>query len=135
MILEAIEEMLVRDYKGPTDIQSITWPVALSGLDLISIAKTGSGKTLGFILPGIVHTISQGKRINNEGPSVLVMLPTRELAKQVEEVAIPYCRKMGLKTVCLYGGVSKLPQSQALDRGNTIFESLYIYYMYIHLRR
>jgi hypothetical protein len=51
----------------------------------ISIAKTGSGKTLGFILPAIVHVVSQKKQNSMDGPApaVVVLLPTRELAQQV----------------------------------------------------
>jgi ATP-dependent RNA helicase DDX5/DBP2 len=54
---EEIIDLLCAHYHRPTTIQSISWPVALSGRDMISIAKTGSGKTLGFILPAIVHTL------------------------------------------------------------------------------
>ena len=46
-------------FKNPSSIQAQSWPVALSGRDLIGIAQTGSGKTLSFILPGIVHVMAQ----------------------------------------------------------------------------
>jgi superfamily II DNA/RNA helicase len=72
-----IVDMLERKYETPTVIQSISWPVALEGRDLISIARTGSGKTLGFILPAIAHALKQPKRPPFGGPSGLVMLPTR----------------------------------------------------------
>lgn len=86
---------------------------------MISIAKTGSGKTLGFILPAIVHTIAQVPRRPGDGPSVLVLLPTRELAIQVEEVARGYCQIMNLELTCCYGGASKQPQASQLRRGFT----------------
>jgi len=95
--------------------------VALSGRDMISIARTGSGKTLGFILPGILHIIKQQKRAPREGPIVCVMLPTRELAQQVEEVTKDYARAMGLGLTCLFGGVSKGPQARDLQRGINCF--------------
>lgn len=101
----------------PTVIQGISWPVAMSGRDMISIAKTGSGKTLGFTLPGIIHTMKQAPRSQADGPIVLVMLPTRELAQQVEEVAKSYCKIMNLSLVCCFGGASKHPQANALRRG------------------
>uniref|UniRef100_A0A915DU71 Helicase ATP-binding domain-containing protein n=1 Tax=Ditylenchus dipsaci TaxID=166011 RepID=A0A915DU71_9BILA len=82
-----VKKLLLASYSEPTTIQGISWPLALSGKDIISIAKTGSGKTLGFILPAIVHILNQSKRNYNDGPTVLVLLPTRELAQQVEEVA------------------------------------------------
>ncbi|KAI6203143.1 DNA RNA helicase domain containing protein [Aphelenchoides besseyi] len=112
-----IETLLYKNYQKPTVIQGISWPVALSGRDMISIAKTGSGKTLGFILPAIMHTLSQGRRPPSGGPSVLVMLPTRELAQQVQEVARDYCRAMGLSSTCLFGGASKHGQASDLRRG------------------
>uniref|UniRef100_A0A914HGX1 RNA helicase n=1 Tax=Globodera rostochiensis TaxID=31243 RepID=A0A914HGX1_GLORO len=99
---DPIVHLLSVHYRIPTTIQSISWPVALSGRDLISIAKTGSGKTLGFILPAIVHTMAQPPRRPNEGPAVLVLLPTRELAIQV---------------TCCYGGAPKAGQANDLRKG------------------
>jgi superfamily II DNA/RNA helicase len=115
--LEPIIDLLYTHYQRPTVIQAISWPVALSGRDQISIAKTGSGKTLGFILPAIVHTLSQPKRRPGEGPSVLVLLPTRELAIQVEEVAREYCNSMRLELTCCYGGAPKTNQANDLRKG------------------
>uniref|UniRef100_A0A7E4VHX4 RNA helicase n=1 Tax=Panagrellus redivivus TaxID=6233 RepID=A0A7E4VHX4_PANRE len=112
-----IESMLLGNYKQPTCIQSISWSVAMTGRDMISIARTGSGKTLGFTLPGIMHVLAQPKRGHGEGPTMLVLLPTRELAQQVEEVARPYCQAMNLGITCLFGGASKGPQAGALKRG------------------
>ncbi|KAI3422405.1 putative ATP-dependent RNA helicase ddx5, variant 2 [Globodera pallida] len=114
---DPIVHLLSVHYRIPTTIQSISWPVALSGRDLISIAKTGSGKTLGFILPAIVHTLAQPPRRPNEGPAVLVLLPTRELAIQVEEVAREYCRLMKLEATCCYGGAPKAGQANDLRKG------------------
>uniref|UniRef100_A0A914MRL9 RNA helicase n=1 Tax=Meloidogyne incognita TaxID=6306 RepID=A0A914MRL9_MELIC len=114
---QEIIDLLCAHYHRPTTIQSISWPVALSGRDMISIAKTGSGKTLGFILPAIVHTLNQLPRRPNEGPTVLVLLPTRELAVQVEEVAREYCRIMHLEINCCYGGAAKQGQASDLKRG------------------
>jgi len=68
-------------------------------------------------LPAIVHTINQVKRQANEGPTALVLLPTRELAQQVEEVAREYCNAMGLTICCCYGGASKGPQERQLRSG------------------
>ncbi|KAI6215970.1 RNA helicase [Aphelenchoides besseyi] len=112
-----IESLLYNNYQKPTVIQSISWPTALSGRDMISIAKTGSGKTLGFILPAIMHTLNQGRRPMGAGPSVLVVLPTRELAQQVQEVAREYAGVMGLSSTCIFGGASKVGQSSSLRGG------------------
>ena len=112
-----VEQLLYTNYKQPTVIQAISWPVALSGRDIVSIAKTGSGKTLGFVLPGIMHIMKQHAVQRGEGPIFVCLLPTRELAQQVEEVARDYCRAMKLSITCLFGGAAKGPQASALQRG------------------
>ncbi|KAI1720891.1 DEAD/DEAH box helicase domain-containing protein [Ditylenchus destructor] len=117
---EPITKLLYSNYEKPTPIQSISWPVALSGRDIISIARTGSGKTLGFLLPGIMHTLAQPPKNPGDGPTVLVILPTRELAQQVEEVARDYCKAMHLGLACLFGGAAKGPQANAVQSGADI---------------
>lgn len=112
-----MKSLLYKNYVSPTTIQSISWPVALSGRDMISIAKTGSGKTLGFILPAIMHIKAQPDRASRDGPIVLVLLPTRELAQQVEQVAKEYCFLMRVSLACCFGGASKIPQANDLRRG------------------
>ncbi|WKY09026.1 hypothetical protein Q1695_001854 [Nippostrongylus brasiliensis] len=112
-----LSDLLYGRFQKPTVIQSISWPIAMSGRDIISIAKTGSGKTLAFMLPGLIHTTKQPPRARYEGPSVLVLLPTRELAQQVQEVSIDFCNSLGLKMTCLFGGASKAPQARDLERG------------------
>lgn len=73
-------------------------------------------------MPGIVHTLNnQPKASYGDGPVVLILLPTRELAQQVEDVAKDYCKVMGLSLVCLYGGASKGPQASVLKRGRQAF--------------
>ena len=84
---------------------------------MISIARTGTGKTLGFALPGIFHILEQEQRVHSDGPIALVLAPTRELAQQVESVIGEYCRQMNIKSTCLFGGASKLHQEIALQRG------------------
>ncbi|VDP33577.1 unnamed protein product, partial [Heligmosomoides polygyrus] len=112
-----LSDLLYAKFQKPTVIQSISWPIAMSGRDIVSIAKTGSGKTLAFMLPGLIHTTKQTPRQRNEGASVLVLLPTRELAQQVQEVSVDFCNALGLKMTCLFGGASKGPQARDLERG------------------
>lgn len=69
------------------------------------------------MLPAIVHTINQPPRGHREGPSVLVMLPTRELAQQVQEVSKDFCHALSLKMTCLFGGAAKGGQARDLERG------------------
>lgn len=113
-------EMLraVKNFKKPTPIQASTWPISLSGRDLIGIAETGSGKTLAFTMPALVHI--QAKRLAEgakKGPTVLVVAPTRELAMQSQEQAEAAGKECGVKTVCIYGGVPKDAQKKAIRSG------------------
>ena len=102
-------------FKEPTPIQSQGWPVALSGRDLIGIAQTGSGKTLGFTLPGLIHVNAQPP--GNGGPIALCLCPTRELAQQVMGVCEEFTRAMRIRSVCLYGGASKYQQISQISEG------------------
>ncbi|CAO2203724.1 unnamed protein product [Urochloa humidicola] len=84
--------------------------------DVVAIAKTGSGKTLGYLLPGFMHI----KRLQNStrnGPTVLVLAPTRELATQILDEAVKFGRSARISCTCLYGGAPKGPQLRDLDRG------------------
>ncbi|XP_075034098.1 putative ATP-dependent RNA helicase DDX5 isoform X2 [Mixophyes fleayi] len=113
-----IMEVLKRqNFTDPTPIQSQGWPVALSGLDMVGVAMTGSGKTLSYLLPGIVHINHQPFLQRGDGPILLVLAPTRELAQQVQQVAAEYGRACRLKSTCIYGGAPKGPQIRDLERG------------------
>ncbi|XP_025098190.1 probable ATP-dependent RNA helicase DDX17 isoform X1 [Pomacea canaliculata] len=107
-------------FASPTPIQSQAWPIVMSGRNLVGIAKTGSGKTLGFILPAIVHITNQAHLARGDGPICLVLVPTRELAQQVQEVASEYGRTTQVRSVCVYGGAPKGPQIRDLERGAEI---------------
>jgi ATP-dependent RNA helicase DDX5/DBP2 len=78
-------------FLNPTPIQAQTWPVALQNRDIVAIAKTGSGKTLGYLIPALIHL----RRCQNNpilGPTVLVLAPTRELASQIQDEAVKFGR-------------------------------------------
>ena len=75
------------NYKTPTPIQSQAIPVALSGRNIIGMAPTGSGKSVAFLLPMIVHVMDQRELSEGEGPIALVIAPTRELAEQIHREA------------------------------------------------
>ena len=104
-------------FKNPTPIQGQGWPIALSGQDLIGIARTGSGKTLAFALPAIIHIAAQPALNPGEGPIALVLCPTRELAQQVMAVCEEFGNLANLKTACLYGGAPKSQQIRDLQAG------------------
>jgi len=97
-------------FKVPSAIQAQSWPVVLQGRDFIGIAKTGSGKTLAFIIPAIVHTMAQDVLHKGDGPIVLVMAPTRELAVQIEQETQKFAKVCQLSSLCVYGGAPKYDQ-------------------------
>ena len=98
-------------YVEPTPIQARAIPVALAGTDLIGLAETGSGKTASYLLP-ILQRLAGGK-----GLRTLVLAPTRELALQIEAVAVSLNTHTGLRSVCVVGGMSMNAQIQKLRSG------------------
>ena len=105
-------------FSDPTPIQSITWPIAQNGNNLVGVAETGSGKTLSFLLPAMNHIINQkGRSKVKEGPIVLIIAPTRELAVQIHTVANDYAKHLGFRTACLYGGAPRYNQIRELIYG------------------
>lgn len=97
------------NYTIPTPIQRQAIPVALEGKDLVGIAQTGTGKTLAFGIP-LIQRLMQNKGVG------LIVLPTRELALQVEESLKRITDKQNLRLAVLIGGVSMRPQINALNR-------------------
>jgi len=104
------------NFTAPTAIQAQGWPIAMSGSNMVGIAHTGSGKTLAFMLPAVLHVLRQEPIKYGDGPIVLVLAPTRELAQQIEKVASTF-RGVGLRTACIFGGSPKGPQLSQLRRG------------------
>ncbi|XP_067008546.1 uncharacterized protein [Anabrus simplex] len=104
-------------FSSPTAIQSQGWPIALSGKDMVGIAQTGSGKTLAYILPAIVHINNQPPLSRGDGPIVLILAPTRELAQQIQQVATDFGVSSSVRNTCVFGGAPKAPQARDLERG------------------
>uniref|UniRef100_A0A1I8PR06 RNA helicase n=1 Tax=Stomoxys calcitrans TaxID=35570 RepID=A0A1I8PR06_STOCA len=104
-------------YNQPTPIQAQSWPIVMSGNNLVGIAMTGSGKTLAFILPAIVHINNQPPLQRGDGPIALVLAPTRELAQQIQTVANDFGSVTHVRNTCVYGGSSKNRQMQDLQCG------------------
>ena len=114
---EIMQSIRRAGFQKPTPIQSQAWPVILQGIDLIGIAQTGTGKTLSYLMPGFIHIHSQPvSRKQRNGPGMLVLTPTRELALQVEAECSKYLYK-GLKSVCIYGGGNRKGQIQDVTEG------------------
>ena len=112
-----IETIKKAGFKDPTPIQAQGWPMALSGKDMVGIASTGSGKTLAYLLPAIVHINAQEPLKHGDGPVVLIMAPTRELAVQIKAECDLFGSSSKIRNTCLYGGVSKGGQARDLERG------------------
>ncbi|OGC12202.1 hypothetical protein A3K48_07045 [candidate division WOR-1 bacterium RIFOXYA12_FULL_52_29] len=96
-------------FTSPTPIQHKAIPVAVEGKDLVGIAQTGTGKTLAFGIPMI-------QRLATEQGKGLILVPTRELALQVEESLRQFCQAYNVRPVVLIGGASMGQQIQALRR-------------------
>lgn len=79
-----------------------------------------SGKTLGFILPALVHIRNQPKLQRGDGPIALVLAPTRELAQQIQQVVFEFGGPIGVRSTCLFGGAPKFAQLSSLHRGSEI---------------
>ncbi len=105
------------DYMEPTAIQRAAIPAILDGQDVLGIAKTGSGKTAAFVLP-ILQQLEGTLVSSHREPTVLVLVPTRELADQVTQVFRDFMPSLrsGVSCLAVYGGVSINTQMQALRR-------------------
>ncbi len=107
-------------YTTPTPIQAQTVPPALQGCDILGCAQTGTGKTAAFALP-ILNRLGQlDRKAKPNRPFVLVLVPTRELAIQIEHSFATYGRYLRLRRALVYGGVSQVSQVRALNRGADI---------------
>lgn len=101
---DIIKVIKKQKFTKPSPIQCQAWPIIMSGHDLIAIAQTGTGKTLAYILPALIHLLQQPTPRNTRiGPSVLILGPTRELVLQIHDEITKYLYN-NIKVVCVYGG-------------------------------
>ena len=110
-------EVKAQGFTKPTPIQSQGWPMALSGRDVVGIAETGSGKTLTYCLPAIVHINAQPLLGPGDGPIVLILAPTRELAVQIQQEFGKFGSSSRIRNTCVYGGVPRGAQIRDLMNG------------------
>ncbi|KAI0049001.1 DEAD-domain-containing protein [Auriscalpium vulgare] len=104
-------------FPSPTPIQCQAWPMALSGRDVVAIAQTGSGKTISFALPAMLHINAQPLLNPGDGPIALVLAPTRELAVQIQQECTKFGSNSRIRNTAIYGGAPKGPQIRDLQRG------------------
>jgi len=116
--------MNVLEKKGITEpfpVQAQCLPCIMAGRDVIAIAKTGSGKTLGFVLPMLRHILDQPPLAPNEtGPIGLILAPARELAYQIHAVCKGFSKHLNIKSTAVYGGAGVAEQIGDLKRGTHI---------------
>lgn len=118
--MKILSAMKKHGYEKPTPIQAQAIPAIMSGRDLIGIAKTGSGKTIAFLLPMFRHIMDQRPLEESEGPISVIMTPTRELALQITKECKKFSKPLGLRVVCVYGGTGISEQIAELKRGAEI---------------
>ncbi len=105
------------NFKRPTDIQFKSIPPILKGEDVLAIAQTGTGKTAAFAIP-VIHTLHTKKiRRRSDGIKCLIMVPTRELAIQINQVFESIGKHTSIKSFCVFGGVEEGPQIAKLEKG------------------
>jgi ATP-dependent RNA helicase DDX5/DBP2 len=110
-------EIEKQGYEKPTPIQGQCWPIVLSGHNIVGVAQTGSGKTLAYILPAILHINKQPELKRGDGPIVLVLAPTRELAQQIQQVTTEFGYSSYIRNTCIFGGAPRGGQARDLERG------------------
>ncbi len=112
-----LEALRHEGYEHPTPIQTASIPSLLAGRDLLGCAQTGTGKTAAFALPTIQRLTENHVKRQPRKARSLVVAPTRELAMQIDVSFGAYGRKTEIKRACVYGGVGKVPQIKAMERG------------------
>ena len=109
-----LKALSLKGYTDPTPIQQQAIPVVLQQRDLLGCAQTGTGKTAAFAIP-ILQLLYNNKKNAGKAIKTLILTPTRELAIQIGENFVEYGMNTGLKHLVVFGGVSQVPQVQALQ--------------------
>jgi ATP-dependent RNA helicase RhlE len=123
---ELLRAVADQGYTEPTPVQSASIPLVLAGRDLLAGAQTGTGKTAAFVLPMLQRLNAEAARHDDRRAAprrsvrALVLVPTRELALQVEESVRVYGARRPIRSVAIYGGVGFGPQASALRAGAQI---------------
>lgn len=109
-LLNALADL---DFFTPTPIQEQAFPVIMSGVDMVGIAQTGTGKTFAYLLP----ILRQLRFSDQKHPRILIIVPTRELVKQVEEEIEKLTKYMNVRFAGVYGGTNINTQKQLVYNG------------------
>ena len=116
--LQVIQHVL--GFDKPTPIQSQAIPAIMQGRDVIGVAKTGSGKTMAFLLPLFRHIKDQRACTGMHGPIGIIMTPTRELAMQTYDECRRFTKSMGIRVNCVYGGAPIKDHIADMKRGGEV---------------
>ena len=108
------QQLLDSGFPEPTPVQAQGWPLLLSGRNVVAVAETGSGKTLAYALPAIMHVNAQGYLEPGDGPIVVVLAPTRELAIQISDVISRFGKSSKVRCVPIYGGAPRTAQLRSI---------------------
>ncbi|WP_166334326.1 DEAD/DEAH box helicase [Sphingobacterium chungjuense] len=116
-----VKSLTNQQYTNPTAIQQAAIPAILNREDVLGIAKTGSGKTMAYVLPLLMH-LQDNVGVKNRHANMLILVPTRELAEQVNTVFKTFSPALThpVKTVAVYGGVSINPQMMGMQGVNVL---------------
>ncbi|MDC7225233.1 MAG: DEAD/DEAH box helicase [Spirochaetales bacterium] len=111
-----LHTLKIQNYQKPYPIQKEVIPAILDKKDVLGIAKTGSGKTAGYVIPVLMNLLGKST-VNNRHIDALVLVPTRELAVQVNDVFRLFEETLPeqIKTLAVFGGASINPQMKALQ--------------------
>ena len=101
----------------PFPIQAATMADCLAGRDVLGRGRTGSGKTLAFVLPMLTRLAAHPVARQAGRPRALILVPTRELALQIQTAMDPLAKLLNLRTATIFGGVGPVPQINALRQG------------------
>ena len=112
-----VSSLAARGIDAPFAIQARVLPDALAGRDVLGRAQTGSGKTLAFGLPILARLAAAPARRREKAPRALILVPTRELARQVADVLAPLGQPLGVSVTTVYGGVAIGRQIDRMRRG------------------
>lgn len=112
-LVKAVNE---QGYTTPTPIQQQAIPQVIAGKDLIAAAQTGTGKTAAFVLP-ILHKLDPEKKVRAKRIQALILVPTRELAVQVEASVQSYAKHLNIRSMAMFGGSKIDDQKEALIDG------------------
>ncbi len=115
---KVLAALILQDVEQPTPVQSAVIPDAMAGHDVLGRARTGSGKTLAFGIPVVARLAGATSRVHH--PRALIIVPTRELAAQVERSLELVARAVGLRLTTVYGGTRYDRQIQQLRQGTDI---------------